>query len=208
MPLFYQKNINQHTKLAIWKIEEEEIFFHHVAIAQREITHAHKRLQHLAGRYLLQFLYPSFPYNEIEITNTKKPFLSNKNLHFSISHCGNYAASIVSTTHNVGIDIEISTEKIYALANKFLHQEEISSHQINIHAPTEGLVNYLTLLWSCKEAVFKWWGKGSVNFSEMICIEPFTYADNGVVQVYFKQQLLLLEYIVFDNLCLVWVITE
>jgi hypothetical protein len=58
MPLFYQQHINQSTRLAIWKIEESESFFAETVPLKRDITHPHKRLQHLAGRYLLRFLFP------------------------------------------------------------------------------------------------------------------------------------------------------
>jgi hypothetical protein len=47
MPLFFQQQVNAHTGLAIWKIEEDEGFFD--VPLQRTITHPHKRLQHLAG---------------------------------------------------------------------------------------------------------------------------------------------------------------
>ena len=75
MPLFYQQDINETTKLGVWKIEEPEDFFLRVVPLQRSITHPHKRLQHLAGRYLLPFLFPDFPHEEIEIADTRKPFL-------------------------------------------------------------------------------------------------------------------------------------
>ena len=47
-----------------------------------------KRLQHLAGRYLLYALFDDFPLEEIVIADTRKPFLENEKYHFSISHCG------------------------------------------------------------------------------------------------------------------------
>jgi len=93
LALFYQHNINDTTKLAIWKIEEDAYFFLEHVPLQREITHPHKRLQHLAGRYLLRLLFPDFPFEEILIADTKKPYLPHEQYHFSISHCGNYAAA-------------------------------------------------------------------------------------------------------------------
>src|SRR5688572_33506351 len=84
MPLFYQQAVDSETKLAIWKIEEEEQFFLDHVPLQREITHPHKRLQHLAGRYLLQFLFPDFPIRLIQIADTRKPFLEDEAYHFSI----------------------------------------------------------------------------------------------------------------------------
>ena len=62
MPLFYQQDINEFTRLAVWQIAEEEDFFLQQVPLQREITHPHKRLQQLAGRLLLKEMFPDFPY--------------------------------------------------------------------------------------------------------------------------------------------------
>jgi phosphopantetheinyl transferase len=112
MPLVYQQNINAITKIAVWHITETEDFFLASVPVQREIKHWHKRLQHLAGRLLLKELYPDFPVALIQIADTKKPFLENEPYHFSISHCGDYAAVIVSKTFRVGVDVELVNLKI------------------------------------------------------------------------------------------------
>jgi hypothetical protein len=44
------------------------------------VTHPLKRLQHLAGRFLLQFLCPGFPYELIRIADTAKPYLPTSNI--------------------------------------------------------------------------------------------------------------------------------
>src|SRR5688500_14753910 len=103
MPIFFQQDIDGDTKLAVWKIEEEESFFN--VPLHRDITHPHKRLQHLAGRYLLRHLFPAFPLDLIKIADTRKPYLDNEAYHFSISHCSDYAAAIVSRSKRVGVDI-------------------------------------------------------------------------------------------------------
>ena len=74
MPLFYQHNINDHARLAVWHITEPEDFFLQKTHLQKEIRHPHKRLQHLAGRYLLKILHPEFPLHLIEIADSNKPF--------------------------------------------------------------------------------------------------------------------------------------
>ena len=112
MPLVYQQNINATTRIAVWHITENEDFFLSTVTVQREIRHWHKRLQHLAGRLLLKELYPEFPVEMILIADTKKPFLANEPFHFSISHCGDYAAAIVSKTHRAGVDVELLNTKI------------------------------------------------------------------------------------------------
>src|SRR6185295_7289176 len=107
------------------KIEETEDFFKNNVPLHRDVTHPRKRLQHLAGRFLLQFLSPAFPYELIRIADTRKPFLPGEQYHFSISHCGDYAAAIVSSEWRVGIDIEIPVEKLQRIRDKFLSIEEI-----------------------------------------------------------------------------------
>ena len=124
MPIFFQHQISETTRLGIWKIEETEDFFKTNVPQHRSVTHPHKRLQHLAGRFLLQYLFPDFPYELILIADTRKPYLKDEQFHFSISHCGDYAAAIVSKTSRVGIDVEIPLEKIQSIQNKFLSEEE------------------------------------------------------------------------------------
>ncbi|MEO7984708.1 MAG: 4'-phosphopantetheinyl transferase superfamily protein, partial [Bacteroidota bacterium] len=169
MPVFFQQQINETTRLGIWKIEETEGFFKGNVPVHREVTHPHKRLQHLAGRFLLQFLFPDFPYELIQIADTRKPFLPGEQYHFSISHCGDYAAAIVSKTHRVGIDIEIPVEKIGRIMYKYLSAKE---HELfNLIPGTESETMHLeepTLLWSAKESVFKWYGNGAIDFRKQI----------------------------------------
>src|SRR3954470_8975626 len=124
MPIFFQQDIDVCTKLGVWKIEEDEDFFLQRVPLQREITHPHKRLHHLAGRYLLQWLYPAFPTSLSRIADTRKPFLENEAFHFSISHCALYAAVMVSTQNRVGVDVEVGSEKIERIQHKFLSAEE------------------------------------------------------------------------------------
>lgn len=209
MPLFYQQNINASTSLAIWHIEEPETFFLQKVPLQRSITHPNKRLQHLAGRYLLQHLFPDFPYDEIIIADTRKPYLPNEQYHFSISHCGNYAAAIASKNLRVGVDVELPTERLYNISEKFLSREELQHFNILDTLRTPQQIQLLTTLWSAKEAIFKWWSYGSVDFSENINLEHFSFADEGTFEGRFIKAdahfNLQLHYKLFDEVSLVWV---
>ncbi len=225
MALFYQHNINEGTKLGIWKIEESEDFFLNAVPLKREITHPHKRLQHLAGRYLLKTLFPGFPYEEIVVADTKKPYLPYEQYHFSISHCGSYAAAIVSKSERVGIDIEIPSEKIEKISHKFLNEAErkmfpvsgfqltVDGSEINNCQPqtTNHKLQLLTVLWGGKETVFKWWGWGGVDFSDHILLQPFGLSDSGSFGAQFIRGAeiftLELHYKLFDGLCLVWLVS-
>lgn len=216
MPLFYQHNINEQTKLAVWHITESENFFLAHVPLQRDITHPHKRLQHLAGRYILRLLFSDFPFELIRIASTKKPYLPDDAFHFSISHCGNYAAAIVSTSQRIGIDIEIPTPKVARIRHKFLHAVEWEgvegSANYDQNSQDKEITNRLTLLWSAKEAVFKWYGNGEVDFSEHIRLQTTSLhaSGNGIIQASFLKEgaiHLSLPYIIFDDICLVWALT-
>jgi len=206
--LFFQQNINQSSKLAIWKIEEPELFYTELVTISTTISHPHKRLQHLAGRYLLPFLFADFPHNSIEIAETRKPFLPTAEFQFSISHCADFAAAIVSKNKAVGIDIEMITERVHKIKHKYLHATEQAF--VNDY-PIEKQTELLTLLWSAKEAMFKWWGRGDIDFSEAMQIQSFELKESGVIYTSFKKEkfetALELNYKIMDQMCLVWVIT-
>ena len=203
MPIFYQQQVDPGTRLGIWKIEEPEAFFRDNVPLHRDVTHPHKRLQHLAGRFLLQFLFPAFPYEQIRLADTRKPFLADELFHFSISHCGDYAAAIVSRNARVGIDVELTAPKIARIRNKFLSPEEIDRFK-TADEDTNQLVE-LTTLWSAKEAVYKWYGEGQVDFSEQIRLRHID-RELGLIDCYFTKtaQSLTIRYGRFDQLVLAW----
>ena len=106
------------------------------------------------------------------------------NNHFiSISHSKNLAAIIISK-NKVGLDIEIISGKPLRLASKFISKDS--------HNPQSK--EKATLIWCCKEAVFKWHQKGNVDFITDIKIKPFIIKDKGQVMATFKNQELSLYY--------------
>ena len=203
MPLFYQHNINDMASFAVWHITEPESFFLKKVHVQKEINHPQKRLQHLAGRYLLQILYPAFPLHLIEIAESNKPSLKDESFHFSISHCSNYAAAIISENCSAGIDIELITPKIELIKNKFLSEEELRL------AGTVS-INILTVLWSCKEAVYKWYGKGGIDFKKDIVVKKmFVQNIEGFITCLFTKELkkeINVHFRFFESICLAWIV--
>ncbi|MDR3713048.1 MAG: 4'-phosphopantetheinyl transferase superfamily protein [Puia sp.] len=222
MALFYQHNINEATKLAIWRIEEEEAFFLERVPLKSDVTHPFKRLQHLAGRTLLPLLAEDFPLSEIVIADTRKPYLASEKYHFSISHSGSFAAAIVSSQSRVGVDIEKITPKIGSIQHKFLSEREygmaVSNWQqavpeIMALLPPTAPSPLLTLLWSAKEAIFKWYGLGQVDFREHIQLSgpivsgtggwlllPFVFKKGGDTRLTVHGRF-------FEDLAFAWVLT-
>jgi phosphopantetheinyl transferase len=210
MPLFYQHNINDSTKLAVWHITENEEFFLEKVTIKNTVTHPHKRLQHLAGRYLLQTLHADFPLHLIEIAESKKPLLSNGQFYFSVSHCGDYAAVIVSKNKTVGIDVELITPKIDLVKDKFLTEYELKLSATTLNQPDAINYKMLTLFWSSKEAIYKWYGKGALSFKRNIGMDGLFFEnEKGCINAHFikdERIELKIEFKFFDKLCLAWVI--
>jgi phosphopantetheinyl transferase len=209
MPVFFQHQINDTTRLGIWKIEETEEFFKRNVPQHRNVTHPHKRLQHLAGRFLLQFLFPDFPYELIQIADTRKPFLPDEQYHFSISHCGDYAAAIVSRDKRVGIDIEIPVARIAEIMYKFLTAKEHGIFNLIPGSGSPSAANTYqlpTLLWSAKESVFKWYADGGVDFRKQIQLLKQNEATETIDCFFSKNQTdLTIHYRQFSQMMLAWV---
>lgn len=203
MPLVYQQNINAVTKMGVWHIAETEDFFAAVPL-QKDITHPNKRLQHLAGRFLLKELYPDFPLALIKIADTRKPFLEDEAYHFSISHCRDYAAVLISKENRAGVDIELVNDKIDRIIPKFLTNEEC------FLIPDGYLKKTATLFWSVKESIYKWQGSGGTDFKKHIRIEKFTgNLDQGIVYCLFKNDIQLqVHYLYFNSNFLTWVLSD
>jgi len=191
MPLYQQWHPETETAIAIWKTEESEEFFIRETGFHSDRKHPIRRLEHLTGRFLLRHLDPDFPIHKIEISPLRKPFLPPaENRHFSISHSFPYIAAAISRSKNIGVDIQIFREKIIRLQHKFLSEKE----QEHFRNDT----GKLTLAWSVKEAVFKWYGAGELDFIEHMPIRQVNWEQQPMqIEMDFRKttppQLLLAE---------------
>lgn len=212
MAIFFQHSINDQTKLGIWKIEEQESFFLENVPLKQQVTHPYKRLQHLAGRLLLPVLFADFPLQEILIADTRKPFLEDEQYHFSISHCGNFAAAIASSDNRVGTDIELVTPRLKGIAHKFLTENE-NGYLDRWKELTALYLQMLTIIWSSKEAIFKWYGLGNVDFRKHMELDGvIVFEPDGWIKVPFvfkKAEPVQLTVMAktFDSLVLAYVVT-
>jgi phosphopantetheinyl transferase len=93
-----------------------------------------------------------------------------------MSHAGNQSAVMLSSKYNVGIDLEEMSDKIFAVAPRFLNQNEKNSIQTETARP------HLYAYWCMKEALYKLYGKKGLDFSKNIFIHPFVFAMAGKCQ--------------------------
>jgi len=178
MPLFAKWEIGEYGHAAIWKIEEPESFFGEYAVVSGpEIKNEKKRIEHLAGRFLLKFLDKDFPLHSISKDEHDKPRIPGDKQFFSISHSWPYVAVSINSFLETGIDIQTWHPRIEQIQHKFLSPEE------------QPLFNYdtrlLTLAWCAKEAVYKWNGKRGVDFIKHLPIISYDKED-GHIPIFFN----------------------
>jgi len=204
MPLVFNKD-HHGSQIALWSIEEEEPFFAERIQYRSDSTHAVKRLQQLSSRYLLELMHPSFPFHQVEVSKTGKPFLSESVLHFSLSHCDGFSAAILGKNAPVGIDVERINPRILRVETKFLNANE---YELLSGCNEESRVVYATLFWSIKETVFKWWGDGAVDFAEQIRIKKIDLLDQGQALIEFgtdSEKRLFVDYIRYQDTWITYV---
>jgi 4'-phosphopantetheinyl transferase len=155
MPIIHQSTFDDN-QLLIWHISEEEEFFHKEAGIISNKIHQKKRLEYLASRWCLKILIPNLNVQTILKGDDGKPYLPDTDIHFSISHSFPYVAVAVSQHHTIGIDIQTKQEKILKLQYKFLNEFE--------QALCENDIDKITFAWCCKEAMYKKYGLGGLDF--------------------------------------------
>ena len=165
MPFLKEFIINPNTKIKLWKLNLGELDYYELDDYDNNLLKVKKdelfREQFLAVRKILQLEDPSY---KIRYDESGKPSI-NSDLNISISH-SNLMAAIVFSGHNkAGIDIELKENKIVNIQNKFLNDSEKQENEYQSN------VDYLTMIWTAKESIYKALGIKGVSFSDNIIIK-------------------------------------
>lgn len=170
MPLYREWSSDPYSLAAIWKIEEPESFFiERTGLPAPEMKAEKRRMERLAGRFLLKHLKEDFPLLNIHADEHDKPRIDDNQYFFSISHSWPYVAAVVSPYVECGIDIQCWHPRMEALQHKYL-------------SPAEQLLfnndpKLLTMAWSAKEAAYKWQGRRGVEFADHMIIQNLHKTD-------------------------------
>lgn len=170
MPLIiYQRDIPGAATLAVWKATEPTAALEQrLVMNELEREHYHsirlekRKREWLTVRILLQLVARR---RELAFLASGKPVLFPHG-HISISHSGDLAG-IVIAQEPVGLDIQGVDERIGRIRTKFCNDRELG--QLS-SGPFQ--LEQLTVIWSAKEAVFKYFGE-QVDFADDIFIPPF-----------------------------------
>jgi len=176
MPVFFQKNEND-SQILIWEICEscDELLSQLNTISTEEynsIRTTKRKKEYLVARLALKKILGC----EVNIQHhpSGQPYVSSE-MHISITHSGCWLAVIVNQTHEVGIDIEVTTEKIRKLYTRFM------SHREQAEFNNGENLQQLHLIWSAKEALYKIIGQTAVDFANQLYIHPFLLENTGCI---------------------------
>lgn len=183
MPLLLNTTFNE-ALVGVWEITEPTDFFEQAIAYRSNASNPGQRLQQLASRMVLDSLYPGFPFGQIILNPVGKPILEIDAIQFSISHTKGFAAAIVAEEIPVGIDIESISPRVLKVEKKFLNQHEFMLLE---RLKAEDRIVFASLFWSIKEAVYKCWGKGGVDFSNDIRIMNFERMEKGLAELQFGE---------------------
>ena len=100
--------------------------------------------------------------------------------------------------------MEETKDRILRIKDKYLSAGE---QKLFIPDPATPDVRLLTLLWSAKESVFKWYGAGEVDFRRDIRLSELDSTSNTLRCDFGKPGVALrLNYRLFDRLVLSWIV--
>ena len=165
MPFLKEFIINPNTKIKLWKLNLGELDYYELDEYDNNLIKAKKnqlvREQFLAVRKILHLENPCY---KIRYDESGKPFI-NSDFNISISHSKFMAAIVFSENNKAGIDIEHKENKIINIQNKFLNDSE------KLENGYQSNVDYLTMIWTAKESIYKALGIKGVSFSDNIIIK-------------------------------------
>jgi phosphopantetheinyl transferase len=197
------------SKIALWNITEDEHSLSKELILDScptNIVSAHKRVEWIAGRLLIQHLAKSshIPFKGIQKDEFGKPYLRESNHHISLSHSYPYVAAQIHPELSVGIDIEQPKEKLLKIAPRIMDASELQDAGSNITKHC--------IYWCAKEALYKVYGKRGLLFTNNLHLKPFVLNEfgdlKGWIEVNGKQAFVDLYYIVTKDYVLVYTKTD
>ena len=210
MGLYLRKKLDQGGEISVWEVtESEEELLKIISIPNDELEELYftrsesRRKEKLAVRALLNTVFEDKVY--LGHHDNGSPFIQNNSTHISITHTTRFVAIITHPTEDVGIDIECLERDFSAVEKKALSEEEredLSDKHRNLQ---------LAIYWCAKEAIYKRMSQHGVDFAKQMEVDKFNPNDEGEIDATFidkdgEEEEFELEYEVFDNHVLVWLV--
>ena len=210
MGLYLRKKLEKGGEISVWEVtESEEELLKIISIPNEELEELFltrseaRRREKLAVRALLNTVFEDKVY--LGHHDNGSPFIQNNSTHISITHTNRFVAIITHPTEDVGIDIECIERDFSAVEKKALSEDEredLSDKNRNLQ---------LAIYWCAKEAIYKRMSQHGVDFAKQMEVDKFNPKDEGDIDATFidkdgEEEEFELEYEVFDNHVLVWLV--
>lgn len=174
MPI-YKDFFTNDTHILIWKYDEQDQFNARSLIepenSERFNNYQPKKL--LEALMVRRMLRQQLPESKIIYNADGEPILEPKDFEISISHTFPFAA-IALSQHKIGIDLERIQEKIIRVKDKFIKPEE------QTFIPEDQIVEYLTVIWSIKESLYKIHHSNYWSLKKHYEVKPFSLNDSEI----------------------------
>jgi len=179
MPLYKTIRETPTITVYIWKIEETE---NDLGKGIELTTHCQNRLDgmksemHRRGFLSIRHLMAEANYEDKDLyyDDAGKPHLHDGK-YISITHSHHFTGIIISDKDEVGVDIEMQRKIITRIAHKFTPTEAYD-HIKN----SNDLVRKYTIVWGCKESLYKIYATIGLSFFKNIYIRDFEFSDNQI----------------------------
>jgi 4'-phosphopantetheinyl transferase len=171
MPLLQKTWLDSNTIIGIWQISEPNEDLHallpaHLILSEIESAHPKRLKEWLASRVLLYKLLSELTPEPLQLQRDEngKPYFLDSVIKVSITHCPAFVAVLLSDRFEVGIDIELISDKALRIADRFLSKDELEF--------TAGKPEETCLYWSAKETLYKVYSRKKLILKENLIICP------------------------------------
>lgn len=176
MPLYQDFYLND-IRYLFWKFSEEDHFeIEEFADDTKWITLKNaskkKQYEYIMVRQLLKKIGQHY---KILYKENGAPYLCPPNWEISISHSFPFVF-LVASKRKIGVDIEKINPKINRLKYKFLN-----SNEQQWHLNKENEIEYLTIIWCIKEALYKLHPNKYWSFSKNYEVQDFSLSDTSAI---------------------------
>ncbi|MFC3810764.1 4'-phosphopantetheinyl transferase family protein [Lacihabitans lacunae] len=171
MPVFINKIIDNQIHVLVWQVRET---YHEALVLAKlselgkqeleSIANEQKRIEFLISRIAIKELASrlNIDFSGIGKDEHGKPFLINSHWEISITHTVDFIGVVFREKLPLGMDIEKPQNKMLKVLPRLMVDSEIELMGDSLE--------YATIFWSAKEALYKLYGKRKVDFKENLLV--------------------------------------
>lgn len=180
MPLIATHAVSDSYRVFIWRLVGDDLHLrqelqdHGVDLYPIHGWHPKRQQEWITGRYLIHTLIPHH-ISQLIVSPAGKPYFANSEINFSISHSHDMIV-IATSTISVGVDIQRTSTSVAKVSHKF-----ITKANLQVFDSEVSLSDRQHILWSTKEAVFKAYGLGAVDFRQDITVHSARILNGSIV---------------------------